>query len=327
MERHQSWIHNGLFMDQVRATADVFSCLFTSPAWIPHFRFITVLAPAAFPLDECRSVDKCLVPLTQICAPAWRAVLFIACRWQSDMEPWWLPDEQGTAESLGGFFFVLFFCLHLLVLLKEMMEMRSDKTETGATVKRDGQKKTLKNNKKQIWHMKKIFAMKFDCRRSRCTSGAIFNKSLVFWVLPVTCWDQERVESQGSLFTFSSWPGLGSWQCLTQGHSEWKLIFQNKKKASKSESEKIKCKPICGATHFVTRTKSRFLWSLCNYSLLRSSNVIWSFIQVDWHPNQDLFEKEKGGKALWCASLHPSDWNRCTVALTGQTPFHILTSD
>lgn len=62
--------HNGLFMDQVRATADVFSCLFTSPAWIPHFRFITVLAQAVFPLDECRSVDKCLVPLTQICAPA-----------------------------------------------------------------------------------------------------------------------------------------------------------------------------------------------------------------------------------------------------------------
>lgn len=91
-------------MDQVRATAGVFSCLFTSPAWIPHFRFITVLAPAAFPLDECRSVDKCLVPLTQMCAPAWRAVLFIACRWQSDMEPWWLPDEQGTAESLRLFF-------------------------------------------------------------------------------------------------------------------------------------------------------------------------------------------------------------------------------
>lgn len=47
--RAGSRFHNGLFMDQVRATADVFSCLFTSPAWIPHFRFITVLAPAVFP--------------------------------------------------------------------------------------------------------------------------------------------------------------------------------------------------------------------------------------------------------------------------------------
>lgn len=46
-----------------------------------------------------------------------------------------------------------------------MMEMHTDKTKTGAIVKRVV--KSMKRNKKQNWHVDKIFAIKFDCHMAR----------------------------------------------------------------------------------------------------------------------------------------------------------------